>query len=151
MDCFQENEKEDAKLSQILSGYGLGRNLENQLDQSVDETFDDIQIKAEYKRIDFTRDWLDPNVFNLKKLQIQNSKSFSWSNGNKYQEKDAKFPYIPVAAIIIRNIEIIGFKNDESQVQFLNKIKNNPKKFHSLFFQLDENSDITFYPIKISI
>ena len=74
MDCFQENEKEDAELSQILSGYGLGRNLENQLDQSIDETFDDIQIKVEYKRIDFTRDWLDPNVFNLKKLQIQNSK-----------------------------------------------------------------------------
>jgi hypothetical protein len=74
LDCFQENEKEDAELSQILSRYGLGRNLENQLDQSVDETFDDIQIKAEYKRIDFTRDWLDPNVFNLKKLQIQNSK-----------------------------------------------------------------------------
>ncbi len=74
MDCFQENEKEDAELSQILSGYGLGRNLENQLDQSIDETFDDIQIKVEYKRIDFTRDWLDPNVFNLKKLQINNSK-----------------------------------------------------------------------------
>lgn len=74
MDCFQENEKEDAELSQILSGYGLGRNLENQLDLSVDETFDDIQIKVEYKRIDFTRDWLDPNVFNLKKLQINNSK-----------------------------------------------------------------------------
>jgi hypothetical protein len=74
LDCFQENEKEDAELSQILSGYGLGRNLENQLDQSIDETFDDIQIKVEYKRIDFTRDWLDPNVFNLKKLQINNSK-----------------------------------------------------------------------------
>jgi hypothetical protein len=74
LDCFQENEKEDAELSQILSGYGLGRNLENQLDLSVDETFDDIQIKVEYKRIDFTRDWLDPNVFNLKKLQINNSK-----------------------------------------------------------------------------
>jgi hypothetical protein len=38
----------------------------------------------------------------------------------KIQEKDAKFPYIPIAAIVIRNTEIQGFRNDESKIQFLN-------------------------------
>jgi hypothetical protein len=71
-----------------------------------------LEIKAEWTTILFQREWLDREIFQLKKLEIENEKASSWSNGSLFnQNQDAKFPYIVEGAIIIRNIQISGFKN----------------------------------------
>ena len=33
------------------------------LEASIEETFEFLEIKAEYKKIDIQREWIDPNIF----------------------------------------------------------------------------------------
>ena len=99
-------------MADFLKGFGLGELRRNCLQTSIEESFDSLEIKAEYKRIDFHREWINQEIFYLKKLEIEYEKESSWSNGSLFnQDEDAKFPYIIVGAIIIRNIQISGMKS----------------------------------------
>jgi len=99
-------------LADFLRGYGLGKLKRNGLQTSLEESFVSLEIKAEWTTILFQREWLDREIFQLKKLEIENEKASSWSNGSLFdQDQDAKFPYIVEGAIIIRNIQISGLKS----------------------------------------
>lgn len=41
----------------------MGRAKNNQLESSLDESFESIEIEAEYKKIELHRDWIDLNLF----------------------------------------------------------------------------------------
>ena len=99
-------------MADFVKGYGLGKLKRNGLQTSLEESFESLEIKAEWTTILFQREWLVREIFQLKKLEIENEKASSWSNGSLLdQDQDAKFPYIVEGAIIIRNIQISGLKS----------------------------------------
>ena len=51
----------------------------------LDESFDHIEISAEYSKIEFEREWMDLNIFMLPNLQIEGELENSWSNGTKLE------------------------------------------------------------------
>ena len=50
-------------MAEFLKGFGLGKLKQNCLQVPFDESFESLEIKAEYKRIDFEREWMDQEIF----------------------------------------------------------------------------------------
>ena len=90
----------------------------------MEDVFDSINIQCDVTSVYFLRNWLPLDILSNKNIGLKNKKVNQWSNGKQLgQEPDSEFPYFIVGAVICKNIQINGFKTNDTTKELLIKIQ----------------------------
>ena len=101
-------------MAEKLQGFGIGQfKSSDKLSLSIKDAFESIQIDLEWKWVDFKRDWLNINLLKVLLGELEAQEQNSSGESNISMELSQIIPFVQVAAIVVKNVQIKGFKDSK--------------------------------------